>query len=317
MKLLKRYTFMLFFMLFLFSGAYFFDIYFAEYGIERNFEVKKGESLYSVLEKLDIDVDIYKKIYFKTSSREKLKVEAGTYNIHGEYTFFELMKKLKKGRDEMVVVTIPEGYTLNKIAETLDEKGVVKRQEFEEALYSYNADSFYYPIPDHKFEGYFFPDTYYFSKDEKASEVINKFLKRFLEKYPPGEYEDKEVFYKKLIMASIIEKEAGTGEEMYLISSVFMNRMKKGMKLQSCATIAYLFDFEKGHISYKDLKIKSDYNTYINKGLPPTPISNPGIKAMEASYKPAKSDYYYFVLQKNGRHHFSKTYEDHIKVQNK
>jgi UPF0755 protein len=317
MKFLKKYIFILFLVLFLFSGGYIFDIYLAEYRIEKDFEVEKGESLYSVLEKTNINVDIYKKIYFKITSKEKLKVEAGVYNIHGRYTFFQLMKKLKKGRDEMVVVTIPEGYTMNKIAEKLEEKGVIKRKDFEEALYLYDSSNFYYPIYNHKFEGYFFPDTYYFSKNEDAEDIINKFLNRFLEKYPPQEYEDKEAFYKKLILASIIEKEAGAEEEMELISSVFMNRMKKGMKLQSCATVAYLFDFEKSHISYNDLKIESEYNTYLNKGLPPAPISNPGKKAMEASYKPAISDYYYFVLQKNGRHHFSKTYKDHIKVQNK
>lgn len=317
MKFSKNYLFIFIFLSSIFLSTYFFDIYIKKYNIQKDFEVYKGESLYKVLDRLSIDINLYNKIYFKLSSKENLKVEAGNYKIHGRYSFFVLMKELKKGQDDIVVITIPEGYTINKIAEELDQKGVVKRSVFEESLMTIDVDDFYYPVPNNNFEGYFFPDTYYFVKNETAEDVIRKFLNRFLEKYPPSRYPDSDEFYKNLILASIIEKEAGNNEEMDIISSVFRNRMRKGMKLQSCATVAYLFDYEKGHISYKDLKIDSVYNTYLNRGLPPNPISNPGERAVKASYEPVDTDYYYFVLQKNGRHYFSKTYEDHIKVQNK
>ena len=109
-------------------------------------------------------------------------------------------------------------------------------------------------------------------------------------------------------MASIIEKEAGNKSEMSLVASVFQNRLDNNMRLQSCATVAYLFNYEKDYIYYKDLEIDSPYNTYRYKGLPPGPISNPGEESIKASLTPSKTNYFYFVLGNNGKHHFSKTY---------
>lgn len=289
---------------------YYQNNYKQKYILIEEFSVEKGESLYNALRKLGINPNIYQRIYIRLNKH--LKVEAGNYFFHGKNSFVEAVEKLQKGKIDYVRVTIPEGFTINRIAERLEEMGVVTRSEFEEALNS--KSDFYFPVPENNFEGYFFPDTYYFFKNEAPVSVINKFLNRFLEKYPPENYDDKDEFYRKLIMASIIEKEAGHREEMGIISSVFHNRLKRNMRLQSCATIAYLFNYEKDYITYEDLRIDSVYNTYRINGLPPSPISNPGRRAMEASYNPEKTEYYYFVLQENGRHYFSKNYEEHIKA---
>lgn len=289
---------------------YYQNNYSKKYILNKEFSVEKGESLYNALNKIGINPNIYQRLYIKFN--KNLKVEAGNYFFDGTNSFVEILEKLKKGKIDYVKVTIPEGFTINKIAEKLEKMGVVKRFEFEKAL---NAKKdFYYLVPENNFEGYFFPDTYYFFKNENPKYVVDKFLNRFLEKYPPQDYEDKEEFYKKLIMASIIEKEAGHQEEMDIISSVFYNRLNRNMRLQSCATIAYLFNYEKDYITYEDLKIDSVYNTYRINDLPPSPISNPGRSAMEASYNPQETEYYYFVLQENGRHYFSKNYEEHIKA---
>src|SRR5665648_377461 len=116
-----------------------------------------------------------------------------------------------------------------------------------------------------------------------------------------------------IILASIIEKEAKFNDEKNRVSSVFHNRLKTGMKLQSCATIQYILGTPKEKLDENDLKIESPYNTYLYKGLPPGPICNPGLDSIMAALEPAEEDYLYFVLGENGRHVFSKTYEEHLK----
>lgn len=296
-------------------GVYYNQVYNKKVILNREFKVEKGETLYGALDKLGIERDIFLKVYMKLKGKNSFKVEVGNYTFDGSYTLVEVLEKLKKGRDDFIKVTIPEGFTLNKIAIRLEENNIISRDDLYEALG--NVEDFYYPTPDGNFEGYFFPDTYYFSQDESGESVVKRFLSRFLEKFPPEQFVDKDSFYDKLILASIIEKEAGSNDEMELVASVFHNRIRDNMRLQSCATIAYLFDYEKDFITYKDLEIKSEYNTYRNSGLPPAPIANPGEQAIKASYNPIETNYFYFVLQENGRHHFSRTYDEHLKAQRK
>ena len=116
-----------------------------------------------------------------------------------------------------------------------------------------------------------------------------------------------------IILASIIEKESKFTKERRQVSSVFHNRLKKDMKLQSCASIQYILKEPKEKLDESDLKIDSPYNTYLYKGLPPGPISNPGLDSIMAALEPAEEDYLYFVLGENGRHMFSKTYQEHLK----
>ena len=148
-------------------------------------------------------------------------------------------------------------------------------------------------------------------------EIKKQTFKEFIKKFPPEKYPDKEEFYKKLIMASIIEREAVKEDEKPLIASAFYNRMKKGMTLSSDATVNYLYDYSKKRIYYKDLEIDSPYNTYKYKGLPPSPIANPDIKSVEAAYNPSDTKYLFFVAKGNGYHYFSKTYEEHLEFQRK
>ncbi len=292
---------------------YYNQIYSKKITLEKNFKVEKGETLYGVLDELGIERDVFLKVYMKLKGKNAFKVEVGNYSFNGDYTLVEILEKLKKGRDDFIKVTIPEGFTLNKIAIRLEEKNIISRDDLYDALSK--VEDFYYPTPNGNFEGYFFPDTYYFGNNESGESVVNRFLNRFLEKFPPEQFIDKDSFYNKLVLASIIEKEAGSNDEMELVASVFHNRIRDNMRLQSCATIAYLFDYEKDFITYKDLQIKSEYNTYRNNGLPPTPIANPGEQAIKASYNPIETNYFYFVLQENGKHHFSTTYDEHLKAQ--
>lgn len=281
----------------------------------KNIAVKKGENLYKTLDNLGVRRSFFVKLYIKSNSDKLKRIEEGAYIFQGNYSLKEIIEKLQNNKESFVSITIPEGFSTNQIKERLEKNGIISKEDFDKALSQ--IKDFYYYTPDGNFDGYFFPDTYFFIKGEEGTSVINKFLRRFLQKFPPEQYQDKTCFYERLKLASIIEKEAGNKSEMTLVASVFQNRLDKDMKLQSCATVAYLFNFEKDYIYYKDLEIDSPYNTYKYKGLTPTPISNPGEASIKASIDPAKTEYFYFVLGSDGKHNFSKTYNEHIAVQNK
>ena len=277
--------------------------------------IENGDTFYKILDKLKIEKSIFVKLYVKSNIEDLKKLEEGSIVLKGKYSLKGVVKALKENSENFVVVTIPEGFSTKQIKERLEKQGIISQESFDKAIKE--IDDFYYYTPNGNFDGYLFPDTYHFVKGESGKSVINKFLKRFMEKFPQEQYEDKKYFYNRLILGSIIEKEAGNKKEMPLVASVFQNRLDKGMRLQSCATVVYLFNFERDYLYYKDLDIDSPYNTYKYKGLPPTPIVNPGEESIKASLSPAKTNYFYFVLGSNGKHHFSRTYDEHMAVQKK
>lgn len=277
-------------------------------------EIRKGQSISKSLKDLPVSKDIMFKLYLKMKNQGK-DIKAGYYELKGEYSIITLVDVLESGKDKIYRFTIPEGYSLAQIVNKLVVDGKIDENKFYEELK--NVKDFPYPTPNGNFEGYFYPETYNFSEIVKEKEIIDTILKEFIKKFPPEKYPDKEEFYKKLIMASIIEKEAVKSDEKPIISSAFYNRLKKGMTLSSDATVNYLFNYSKRRIYYKDLEIDSPYNTYKNKGLPPTPIANPDVKSVEASYNPSETKYLFFVAKGDGYHYFSKTYEEHLEFQRK
>ncbi len=275
-------------------------------------EIRKGQSISKSLKDVPISKDIMFKLYLKMKNQGK-DIKAGYYELKGEYSIITLVDVLESGKDKIYRFTIPEGYSLAQIVNKLVVDGKIDKDKFYEELK--NVKDFPYPTPNGNFEGYFYPETYNFSEIVEEKEIIDTILKEFIKKFPPEKYPDKEEFYKKLIMASIIEKEAVKSDEKPIISSAFYNRLKKGMTLSSDATVNYLFNYSKRRIYYKDLEIDSPYNTYKNKGLPPTPIANPDVKSVEASYNPSETKYLFFVAKGDGYHYFSKTYEEHLEFQ--
>ncbi len=171
-------------------------------------------------------------------------------------------------------------------------------------------------------EGFLFPDTYYISEDLNEEEIIKIFLDRFNQIYIENDISEhileKNISLNDFItMASIVEREAVKPEERAIISGIFYNRLGIDMPLQSCATVQYILKERKPILSIADTKINSPYNTYINKGLPPTPIASPGLDAILATLNPNKTDYIYFVAKGDGGHEFSKTYEEHLRAKKK
>ena len=222
---------------------------------------------------------------------------------------------------DIVKVVIPEGYELREIAQTLEKNGIVTASEFYDTMLTADFNySFLKDVPknEHYLEGYLFPATYDFTKDMSAETVINTMLKRF-EKMLKAEYlKDIEksglTLRETVILASVIEREAAKDSERAKVSSVFYNRLKINMPLQSCATVEYILEERKGVLSVQDTKIVSPYNTYLNYGLPIGPIASPGEESFKAAIYPEKTDYLYFVADGTGGHTFSKTYDQHLEA---
>lgn len=277
--------------------------------------IEKNVSVMKSLDKIIKKDDIIFKIYLKTKNGGK-DIKAGVYSINGRYSLNELMEIFESGRGRMVKVTIPEGYSIKEIIELLEKRGEIKGEKFYQALKEYEG-KFPYPTPNGNFEGYLYPETYFLSENYSEYELISVMLKEFIKKFPAENYPDKDEFYKKLIMASILEREAQVKNEKPLMASVFYNRIEKNMTLSSDATVNFLYGYKKRRMYYKDLEVDSPYNTYKYRGLPPAPICNPAIDSVESAYNPANTEYLFFVAKGDGGHFFSKTYKEHLEFQKK
>ncbi len=242
------------------------------------------------------------------------KVRAGYYSIYGSMNLLQLFRIFKKGQIIEYEVTITEGDSLREIADKLSKKGITSKEKFweltsdEDFLFSYDIDA---PT----FEGYIFPDTYKIPKGMPLEDAIGMMINRMrevfsdemLERAMEIGFSEREV----LTLASIIEREAVTDAERPLISAVYHNRLKKKMPLQADPTAIYGIKGFDERITFKDLKRKTPYNTYVIKGLPPGPIASPGLKSIIAALYPAKVPYMFFVSNNDGTHHFSVTIEEH------
>lgn len=252
--------------------------------------------------------------------------KAGHYRIYPGEKMTSIHDELIAGKQQLYAVTIPEGWTITKIGKLLENKHIISAENFYKACSS-TVILKKYDIPSNSVEGYIYPDTYYLQQNFPAEKIVSFFIETFFKKifeiYPDYRKLGKYDFYQKIILASIVEREYRLPEEAPIIASVFYNRIKKNMSLGSCATIAYIItDIEgKKHpskITYADLEIDSSFNTYRHKGLPPSPISNPGSVALHATFYPASTNYMFFVLEDPviGKHKFTTTYQDHLIAKN-
>ncbi|MDD7391859.1 MAG: endolytic transglycosylase MltG [Fusobacteriaceae bacterium] len=255
------------------------------------------------------------KLYLKYKNGGR-NIKAGYYEINGSYNIRELIGILESGKSKMFKFTIIEGSTVKNVFDKLVLENRADRENLNLALKEISS-TFPYPTPNGNFEGYFYPETYLIPEKSSEKYIVETFLKEFLKKFPEEKYSDKKDFYQKLILASIIEREAAVEHEKPIMASVFYNRIEKNMNLAADSTVNFVFNYEKKRIFYKDLEVDSPYNTYKYKGLPPAPIANPTVSSVEAVYNPAKTDYLFFVTKGGGEHFFSKTYREHIDFQNK
>jgi len=245
-------------------------------------------------------------LYITNKMKVQDKLKSGIYEFSGRTPLKKVVEKLVKGEVKLVKVTIPEGTNIMEIGEILEKKGVIK-----------NKDEFVSYAKEKELEGFLFPDTYLFPLNSSVESISRYMWERFNEVWK--ELIDEEINsenYKKIkkivTIASIVEKEAIYPDEKRIIAGIIYKRLKKGLPIQSCATVEYALGYHKSRLTEKDLRIKSPYNTYLYKGLPPTPICNPGKTSLKASLNPKKTEYLYFLSMGNGRNHFSKTYKEHL-----
>lgn len=258
---------------------------------------------------------------FASFTHKAEKITAGSYELSTVMDYSALLNNISStsAYRETVTVTIPEGYTVEEIFKLMENKGVCSYNDLlkvaQEETFDFDFLKDVKTTKEKRLEGYLFPDTYEFYKGADAKSVINTMLKNFNDRFDSKmEAEMQLLGYSKndiIIMASIIEKETDGGDQRN-IASVLQNRLKntwatpKGY-LQVDSTIQYLLKERKKKLTDKDLEIDSPYNTYKNPGLPIGPICNPGLTAIQAALEPNKTNYYYFMLGKDGTTHFFDT----------
>lgn len=244
------------------------------------------------------------------------KLKAGEYRFEKGSTLSRVAQKIADGDVILHKVTVPEGLTIEEIANLLEAKGVLDGEEFlNETKNDKEALSNLPGRPLTGLEGYMFPDTYTYTKGVTAREFVEMMVNRFNEVFDSLKREREDVNLTDneiIILASIIEEETGSAPERPLVSAVFHNRLKLGMRLESDPTVIYGMgeDFD-GNLTKEDLRTPTKYNTYIVKGLPPGPICNPGKDSILAALRPADVSYIYFVSRGDGTHYFSSDYKDH------
>ncbi|OQY08559.1 MAG: aminodeoxychorismate lyase [Desulfobacteraceae bacterium 4572_123] len=242
------------------------------------------------------------------------RIKAGEYAFSTGMSPAQILAVLVSGRVRLYRLTVPEGLTLDQIASLVADKGLCGTAEFLKltgsAAFAEKLD-----IPAACLEGYLFPDTYFFPKNVTAREIITRmhagFRAVFTQQWKQRAVKMGLSVHQTVTLASIIEKETGAAFERPLISSVFHNRLKKGMRLESDPTVIYGIKNFDGNITRKHLAAKTPYNTYQIKGLPPGPIANPGAEALKAALFPADTKFLFFVARKDRTHQFSTNLKDH------
>ncbi len=286
------------------------------------FEVKSGWGANVVIARLHKEKLIKSRTYFKlllTIRGQKNSLKRGIYTINDGMSSGEIIDVLTSGRTKTIAITLPEGLNNRQIGDRLVTKGFFASRDEFLAMASNKEILTKFKIPAKTTEGYLFPETYNFPKNYDKKKIVEKMVQTFIDKTKSieGFPTDPKARHDLVILASIVEREAQLKEERSLIAGVFANRLEANYPLESCATIQYLFDKPRKRIYFRDLERPSPYNTYINRGLPPGPISNPGKAAIKASLKPEETNYKFFVVKGDGSHHFSRTFNEHVRAKNR
>lgn len=242
------------------------------------------------------------------------RIKAGEYNLSAAMSPAEILNVLVEGKVALHRLTIPEGYTIKQISSLVDASGLATGESL---LRAATAGDFLSAlgIAADSAEGYLFPETYFFPKTTTAEEILTTLIRRFQAVFSrewAARAKDLGFSVHQIVtLASIIEKETAAPQERPLVASVFHNRLKRGMRLESDPTVIYGIPDFNGNITRAHLNTLTPYNTYRISGLPPGPIANPGKAALEAALYPADTGFFYFVSTGGGTHYFSTNFTDH------
>lgn len=255
--------------------------------------------------------------------------QAGDYQLSPSMELDDFIDRLQEGRIyvQSTTFTIPEGQTVEQIADRLANQGIVDRDEFLRLINEgdFTEFDFIYDIPnieerEYRLEGFLFPETYEVAEGVDERQIIRTMLSQFEREFKQEWQQEMEALdmtlYEMVTLASIVEREAVLEEERKTIAGVFHNRLDIGMKLQSCATLMFFLEDVEDiiRLTFAHLEEESPYNTYIHEGLPPGPIASPGRSAMESTVFPAEHEYIFFVIRDDGTrgHYFAVTYQEHL-----
>ncbi|MBX4191652.1 MAG: endolytic transglycosylase MltG [Candidatus Doudnabacteria bacterium] len=302
---------------------------------ETRFTIEKGLSTSEIAKQLEsADIISNKNIFVIYSKIHGAgnKIQAGDYVLNSNMTVAEIVDVLTHGKivEDLRRLTVIEGLSNKQLAKYLVSRGIIQTEVgLDKALGEQGTDfKFFDEAKKFAYEGFLFPDTYTLTKNNTATDLVGKMLNNFESKVTDKMLEDlkkqNRTFGDALIMASIIEKEVGRNKEKItagdiaemnqerkIVASVFLNRLEAGMGLESDATVNYITGKSDRSVTIEDTKINSPYNTYRYKGLPPGPISNPGIDSIMAAIYPANTDYIYFLNSPDGKAYFAKTLAEH------
>ena len=245
---------------------------------------------------------------------EALKLKAGEYLLAASMTPLEILDKIVRGDVRLYKLTVPEGYNLHQIAALVAQMGLASEDAFYKAATDLTAVR-RQNINASTFEGYLFPETYYFPPQSTPAQIITRMAEQFKAVFTAEMQQRAQEMnlsvHQVVTLASIIEKETGAAEERAVISSVFHNRLKRRMRLEADPTVIYGLKSFDGNLTRKHLNTPTPYNTYVIIGLPPGPIANPGREAIHAALYPVDTRFLFFVSKKDATHHFSTDLKSH------
>lgn len=319
--MIRRLIFVLLFVVLVVGGVFFVNMLFflrtPSLATSQAVVIEKGTPVGSIVRQLVEKGVITHGPFFKVLILLKGvggKIRAGEYLFPAGTTPLEVLDLLLKGDFLRHRITIPEGWSTREIAEHLNKLGLVDAQRFlEKCSDPAFIQTLGLSVPH--LEGYLFPDTYEIYEPQNEEEVIQRFVGRFRERVTPDLSNRMAEVHLSLqetvILASIVEKETADSSERPLIASVLLNRLRQGMPLAADPTLIYGIAHFSGNLTREDLGRPGPYNTYLNTGLPPTPIASPGIDSIRAVLFPAATDYLYFVSRNDGTHQFSRTEGEH------
>lgn len=290
---------------------------------QKEIVIPKGSSLLKIADILEKRKIVDNKRTFVLATKLMLKgksLKAGSFYLNNVKGYRSLISTLSNSQQHSFRITIPEGYQSKEIAQLLSLKLNCSYDDFMEKVKDKRfAEQLGIESPD--LEGYLFPDTYHFSESDSVEVIIGKMVFHFIEMINDSIREGIEKsgknLHEVLTLASIVEGECIVDGERPLVASVYINRLKKGIRLESDPTIQYIIPDSPRRLLNKDLNIRSPYNTYRYRGLPPGPINNPGIKSIVAAVWPAETDYLYMVANGDGTHTFTNNYSDFLRAKRK
>ena len=240
-------------------------------------------------------------------------IQAGAYQLSRNLNMIQILQALQTARPNEIFVTIPEGFTTQKTAALLDRGGVIKGSDYSALAVSgqFSYDFLKDLPPGTSLEGFLFPDTYLIPRNGTARQLITSQLENFDSHWNAARKalatQRKLSVVQVMTIASMIEREARFDDDRLLVASVIYNRLNAGWPLQVDATVLYAKGVWQSTVTTDDRKIDSPYNTYLHTGLPPGPIANPGIKAIDAALQPAQTAYFFYLSDPQGHNHYART----------